>query len=553
MRFQPHTERDVQRMLDVIGVGSIQELFAAIPEKQRLGRPLDLPTAASEQEVLREIAALAARNASSESHDWFLGAGTYAHFVPTAVDFLASRSEFVTAYTPYQAEISQGTLQAIFEWQTMIAGLTGLDVANASMYDGASATAEAALMAMRATRRQRVVLSGALHPHYAEVVRTYLDGLDAEVVEAPRAADGRSGPLAELVDDATACVVVQQPNFLGAVEDLPAAAAAARARGALLVATVTEALSLGLLAAPGHQGADIVCGEAQSFGVPHEPSADRTWASWPPTRSWCDSCPGASWGRRVDHRGPARLRADPRDPRAAHPSRAGDVEHLHQPGPVPAHGDHLPGAARTPRPAPSWRSLNLAKAEYAKSTRARDAGALELPVLAAPTFNEFVVGVPGRRLRGRWSGRSEAGVLGRPRPLAAPTPGLEAGAAGLHDRARLSREDIDRLRRAAWPEAPHERLPTSGGGQHRRRLLVRGAAALRGAASRGRVGYSLPGERRSGGRPPPRSCRRAAVREDIEPACPSSPRWTWCATSPGISTWNARRRHWASTRSARAR
>jgi glycine dehydrogenase subunit 1 len=267
LRFIPHTPDDVREMLRVIGTPSLEGLFDAIPAKLRLGRALDLAPAASEQEVLAELAGLAARNANLTTHDWFLGAGTYAHFVPSAVDALAGRSEFYTAYTPYQPEISQGTLQTIFEWQTMICALTGLEVANASMYDGASATAEAALMAMRVTRRHKVVTTG-LHPHTRDVLRTYLDGPGGAVVEAGRAADGRSAPLAPLVDGDTACVIVQQPSFLGCVEDLRPVAEAARAAGALLVVAVSEALSLALLRAPGEAGADIVCGEAQSFGIP---------------------------------------------------------------------------------------------------------------------------------------------------------------------------------------------------------------------------------------------------------------------------------------------
>jgi glycine dehydrogenase subunit 1 len=268
VRYIPHTDADVRRMLDAIGASSLDELFAAIPDKHRLARPLDLPAAIGEQELLEELGRRAERNAHAGAYAWFLGAGVYPHFAPSAVDALVSRGEFTTAYTPYQAEISQGTLQAIFEWQTMIAELTGCEVANASMYDGASATAEAALMAMRVTRRSRVVMASALHPHYREVVRTYLDGLQAELVEAPRGADGRTAGLADAVDEATACVIVQQPNFFGCVEDLAAAAAAAHARGALLVVSVNEALSLALLAPPGARGADIACGEAQSFGVP---------------------------------------------------------------------------------------------------------------------------------------------------------------------------------------------------------------------------------------------------------------------------------------------
>jgi len=254
-------------MLDVIGVDALDALFADVPQSLRLGRGLDLPPAGSELEVMRELGALAARNAHAESHAWFLGAGSYAHFVPSAIDALAGRAEFYTSYTPYQPEISQGTLQTIFEWQTMVCALTGLEVANASMYDGASATAEAALMAMRVTKRSKIVVAG-LHPHYRDVLRTYLDGPGASIEHASYGADGRTRDLAGHVDDETACVVLQSPAFLGPVEDVRAAAEAAHARGALLVVAVAEALSLGVLRAPGALGADVVCGEAQSFGIP---------------------------------------------------------------------------------------------------------------------------------------------------------------------------------------------------------------------------------------------------------------------------------------------
>ena len=268
LRYIPHTRDDVRRMLEVIGRPRVEDLFAAIPVELRLRRPLALPEPASEQEVLAELERLAGANANARSHDWFLGAGTYSHFIPSAVDALVSRAEFYTSYTPYQAEISQGTLQAIFEWQTMMCGLTALDVSNASMYDGASATAEAALMAMRITRRNRVAVSASLHPHYRQVLDTHLAGLRAEIVTIPRGEDGRSEPVADFVDGETAAVILQQPNFLGIVEELSEAAEAAHAKGALLIASVTEALSLALLRPPGEAGADIACGEAQSFGVP---------------------------------------------------------------------------------------------------------------------------------------------------------------------------------------------------------------------------------------------------------------------------------------------
>ena len=264
--YIPHTPDDIQQMLEAMNLREIEDLFDPISEKYRLQRPLAVPAAASEQEVTRELGALAARNANLETHDWFLGAGTYPHFTPSVVDSLISRSEFTTAYTPYQPEISQGTLQTIYEWQTMIASLTGVDVANASMYDGASATTEAALMAIRATRRQKVLVSAGIHPHYLQVLESYTAGLDAEIEVLPLDASGRT-QLGE-VDEDTACVILQQPNFLGCVESLPEFAEAAHAKGSLFITSVAEALSLALLESPGAQGADIVCGEAQSFGVP---------------------------------------------------------------------------------------------------------------------------------------------------------------------------------------------------------------------------------------------------------------------------------------------
>ena len=253
-------------MLAAIGVPAIDALFESIPARFRLTRALDLPPAASEYEILAEMGALAARNEHAEARAWFLGAGVHHHYVPSAVDALVSRAEFTTSYTPYQPEISQGTLQAIFEWQTMMCGLTGLEVSNASLYDGASATAEAVLMALRIAKRRKIAVSAALHPHYRAVLETYLGALDFELVTLPRGADGRTQPSA--LDRETACVLVQQPNFLGCIEDLRTLASAAHAHGALLVTSVAEAVSLALLAAPGDCGADIVCGEAQSFGVP---------------------------------------------------------------------------------------------------------------------------------------------------------------------------------------------------------------------------------------------------------------------------------------------
>jgi glycine dehydrogenase subunit 1 len=223
----------------------------------------------SEIELLARFEQLGARNPGANRIS-FLGAGAYSHYIPTIVDHILSRSEFFTAYTPYQPEISQGTLQTIFEFQTLVCQLTGMEVANASMYDGSTALAEAVLMAERVTRKSKVVASGAIHPQYLEVVRTYVQhaGIDLEVVALDEQSGQAGKALVDSIDDKTAAVVVQSPNFFGCVEDLAAFATAAHAKGALLVVAVTEAISLGLLKSPGECGADIVVAEGQSFGVP---------------------------------------------------------------------------------------------------------------------------------------------------------------------------------------------------------------------------------------------------------------------------------------------
>jgi glycine dehydrogenase subunit 1 len=270
MRYIPHTPGDVAQMLARIGVGSLEELFVGVPAAVRLNRPLDLPVPLAEPELVRELKALAARNATPSSHVSFLGGGAYQHFIPAAIDMLISRSEFYTAYTPYQPEISQGTLQAIFEFQTLICQLTGMEVANASMYDGASACAEAALMAVRLTRRQRVLVSRALNPRWRAVIATYCRYLELEVVEIGYDRDGRTdhNDLAGKLDSRTAAVIAGYPNYFGVVEDLAVLAGLAQSAGAKLVAGVAEGVALGLLKSPGELGADIVAGEGQSFGLP---------------------------------------------------------------------------------------------------------------------------------------------------------------------------------------------------------------------------------------------------------------------------------------------
>src|ERR1041385_7664098 len=256
-------------MLEAMGLGSAEELFDSIPEDLRLKRPLNTPAALSEIELLERFDEMGARNTGARRSS-FLGGGAYSHYIPTTVDHILSRSEFFTAYTPYQPEISQGTLQVIFEFQTLVCQLTGMEVANASMYDGSTALAEAVLMAERVTRRSKAIASSVCVQQELEVVSTYVQhaGIHPELVPFEEQTGQSSRALAESVDDETAALVVQSPNFFGCVEDLQALADAAHARGALLIVALTEAMSLGFLKSPGACGADIVIAEGQSFGVP---------------------------------------------------------------------------------------------------------------------------------------------------------------------------------------------------------------------------------------------------------------------------------------------
>ncbi len=269
MRYLPLNDADRQAMLATIGAGSIDDLFVDVPELARLDGPIsDLPYHASEMAVERHFSALARKNMAASHHPFFLGAGAYKHHVPASVDHLIQRGEFLTAYTPYQPEIAQGTLQMLLEFQTQVARLYGCDVANASMYDGSTACWEAIGMAGRVTRRSKAIISGGLHPHYASVARTMARFTGDTLVEGRldlAASDVTA--LTEMVDDETSCVVVQYPDILGRVDDLSALASAVQARGALLIAVVTEPVALGMVRAPGEMGADIVVGEGQAIGV----------------------------------------------------------------------------------------------------------------------------------------------------------------------------------------------------------------------------------------------------------------------------------------------
>src|SRR6202789_1394802 len=265
MRYLPLTANDRQAMLAKIGAPDIDSLFRDVPKEAVVPLSVfDLSETKGEMGVEPILAKLASRNMAAGAGPFFCGAGAYKHHVPSAVDHLIQRSEFLTSYTPYQPEIAQGTLQYLFEFQTQVALLTGMEVANASLYDGSTATAEAVMMAQRITRRGKAILSGGLHPHYAETVET-VAGLQGVIARAP-VTPGSAEDLIALIDDDTACVVVQSPDVFGLIRHLRPIAGAAHAKGALLIAVVTEIVSLGLLESPGAQGADIVAAEGQSIG-----------------------------------------------------------------------------------------------------------------------------------------------------------------------------------------------------------------------------------------------------------------------------------------------
>ena len=273
MRYTPHTPADKERMLQTIGLRSVEDLYQHIPDTLRNRAKINLPGGLTELTVRKRLTALAAQNASAADWSFFLGGGIYHHFIPTAVDAIISRSEFSTSYTPYQPEVSQGTLQALFEYQTLICQLTGMEVSNAGVYDGASAAAEAVLMSRRIqpSSKRRILVSKALHPHYRAVIATYLRNLqDVHLEEVSYDASGATS-VAELLrqlNDQSMCVLVGYPNFFGVIEDLAQVTSACAQVGAQVISVTTEPLALALLKPPGSFGVDIAVGEGQSLGVP---------------------------------------------------------------------------------------------------------------------------------------------------------------------------------------------------------------------------------------------------------------------------------------------
>ncbi len=269
MRYLPHTEEDIREMLGAIGVSSLDQLFVPVPDQCKRQEPLNLPGPMNEWELKEHVGNLAGEMlGGSKIKSVFLGAGSYEHYIPEVILYLLQRSEFVTSYTPYQPEVSQGTLQAIYEYQTLMIKLFGMEVSNASLYDGATALAEAVLMAFRVSKKNQVAVSKLVHPHYREVLKTYLKPTEYSIIEIPYGPDGRTDWEAIPKTHDIAAVAIQSPNFFGCIEDLEPFARIARDEKALLINCFTEPLAYGLIKDPGSQGADIACGEGQSFGIP---------------------------------------------------------------------------------------------------------------------------------------------------------------------------------------------------------------------------------------------------------------------------------------------
>ncbi len=391
MRYIPHTEADVRRMLATIGAGDLDALFETIPEELRLGRGLDLPPAMSEPELVEHLSGLAAANlVPGRGLLSFLGAGSYRHVVPKVIDALISRSEFFTAYTPYQPEVSQGTLKAIFEYQTMVSELLGTEVANASMYDGATATAEAALMGLRVLRKKpgrgKVGVSQAVHPQYREVLVTYL-GRD-RVVELPLR-DGLTDHDA-LARAGCDVVVVQQPNFLGLLEDVPGLAEAKGA--AFFVVTTAEPTAFGLVEAPGVQGADVVCGEGQALGIPMSLGGPGV-GLFGCKKKYVRAMPGRLVGQTVDSRGEIGYVLTLAT-REQHIRRERATSNICTNQGLCALRVAMFLSLMGPEGVEQLSRLNLAGAAYLRE-KVSDTPGLEL-AFDGPVYNEVVIRVPGR-------------------------------------------------------------------------------------------------------------------------------------------------------------
>jgi len=390
MRYLPNTEQEISAMLEVIGASSQDDLFATIPSECRRKKPMNLPTAMTEWELNQHMEDLADQVSGTHHNNVFVGAGSYHHHVPASVSYLLGRSEFSTAYTPYQPEISQGTLQAIYEYQSLVTRLLGMDVANASMYDGASGLAEALLMAIRVSRRNKVAVSKAIHPNYRQVVDTYFKPTGYEIIELPYRPDGRSD-LAALSDVSDlAAIAVQSPNFFGCIEDLEGVALKAHEDPkTLMVACFTEPLAYGLLKNPGSLGADIACGEGQSFGIPQSFGGPGL-GMFAAKKAYVRSMPGRLVGRTVDRDGKGGFVLTLAT-REQHIRRDKATSNICSNQGLCATAAAMYMASLGGTGLRGLATLNYDKSAYLKK-RMVQAG-LSLP-FDAPTFNEFVVKLP---------------------------------------------------------------------------------------------------------------------------------------------------------------
>jgi glycine dehydrogenase subunit 1 len=401
MRYIPNTDADCRAMLQAIGVRSVEELFGDIPPAVRLKRPLKVPPAMSESEVGRHLRALAAQNADADRYSMFLGAGCYNHFSPAIINHLVLRGEFLTPYTPYQPEVSQGTLQALYEYQTLVCLLTAMEVSNASMYEGASATAEAVLMAQRVTGRNKVVVARAVHPEYRTVTRTYASqqGISFREVAFTEAGVTDLTQVRKALGDQVACLVVQSPNFFGGIEDLPQLAEAAHAVGALLVVAVAEPVALGLLKPPGECGADIVTAEGAGMGTGLNYGGPAV-GFFATREKFIRHMPGRLVGQTVDREGRTGYVLTLAT-REQHIRREKATSNICTSESLIANMTGMYMVTMGPQGLREVALLNLRKAAYAKEQLAKVRGfSLRF---TGPTFNEFVLRTkkkPGEVLKG---------------------------------------------------------------------------------------------------------------------------------------------------------
>ncbi|MDX5474671.1 MAG: aminomethyl-transferring glycine dehydrogenase subunit GcvPA [Bacillaceae bacterium] len=385
-RYLPMTEKDMQEMLDTIGVSNVNELFADIPEKVRFEGPYKIKEAKSESELMKELADLASQNKNLKDYASFLGAGVYDHYMPVIVDHVISRSEFYTAYTPYQPEISQGELQAIFEFQTMICELTGMDVANSSMYDGPTSLAEAAMLSCGHTKKKKVLISSAVHPEAKDVVKSYAKGQYIEVVEVP-ATNGVTDleALKELMSDEVGAVLVQYPNFFGQIESLKDIEQIVHETKAMFVVS-SNPMSLGALTPPGKLGADIVVGDAQPFGIPTQFGGPHC-GYFAVTTKLMRKVPGRLVGQTVDEEG-RRGFVLTLQAREQHIRRDKATSNICSNQALNALAASVAMTALGKKGVKEMAVRNIQKAQYAKT--AMEQNGLEV-VFTGPFFNEFVV------------------------------------------------------------------------------------------------------------------------------------------------------------------